>query len=144
FCTGIASDEELAGLVTDLAGHDLGALLDAFGACDAESGRPSVVFAYTVKGWGLPIAGHPRNHSALLTTQQIDEMRTGLGLTRDTEWDRFDPTSPEGILCHVRHEHLERHKGQHSLEIRVPDQTGVRTGRAVSTQEVFGRVLVDL
>ena len=26
----------------------------------------------------------------------------------------------------------------------MPDQTGVRTGRAVSTQEVFGRVLVDL
>ncbi len=26
-----------------------------------------MVFAYTVKGWGLPIAGNPRNHSALLT-----------------------------------------------------------------------------
>ena len=35
--------------------------------------RPSVVFAYTVKGWGLPIAGNPRNHSALLTGEQIDD-----------------------------------------------------------------------
>src|SRR6266498_2087957 len=68
FCADIASDQDLAALVTDLAGHDLGALLDAFAACDAEPGRPSVVFAYTVKGWGLPMAGHPRNHSALLTS----------------------------------------------------------------------------
>jgi len=40
------------------------------------------VFAYTVKGWGLPMAGNPRNHSALLTTGQVDEMRERLGLTR--------------------------------------------------------------
>src|SRR5580698_358740 len=67
FCAGLP-DEELAPLVTDLAGHDMGALLDAFAACDADKDRPSVLFAYTIKGWGLPIAGNPRNHSALLTT----------------------------------------------------------------------------
>ena len=50
FCAGLA-DDELAALVTDLAGHDLRSLLDAFAACDAEKDRPSVVFAYTVKGW---------------------------------------------------------------------------------------------
>src|SRR6478672_1791391 len=55
-------DEELAPLVTDLGGHDLDAMLDAYAQCDAEPDRPSVVFAYTVKGWGLPIAGNPRNH----------------------------------------------------------------------------------
>ncbi len=90
FCAGLA-DDELASLVTDLAGHDLRSLLGAFAACDAEKDRPSVVFAYTVKGWGLPIAGNPRNHSALLTTGQVNEMRARLGLTADTEWDRFDP-----------------------------------------------------
>ena len=45
--------------------------------------RPSVVFAYTIKGWGLPIAGNPRNHSALLTTTQVDELRRAIGLDRD-------------------------------------------------------------
>ena len=54
------------------AGHDLGSLLQAFAECDAEKDRPSVVFAYTIKGWGLPMAGNPRNHSALLSTAQID------------------------------------------------------------------------
>ena len=36
----------------------------AYRACDDVADRPSVVFAYTVKGWGLPIAGDPLNHSA--------------------------------------------------------------------------------
>ena len=66
-------------------------VLDAFAQCDAVTDRPSVVFAYTVKGWGLPIAGNPRNHSALLTTEQVDALRTAHGLTRETEWDRLDP-----------------------------------------------------
>ena len=59
-------------LVTNLGGHDLGVLLDAYRACDEVTDRPSVVFAYTVKGWGLPMAGDPMNHAALLTADQID------------------------------------------------------------------------
>ncbi len=144
FCAGIASDEELAGLVTDLAGHDLGALLDAFGACDAESGRPSVVFAYTVKGWGLPMAGHPRNHSALLTTAQVDEMRERLGLTAATEWDRLDPMTRAGQWVAARREHLAAAPRVSRPAVAVPDSTGMRSGRPISTQEAFGRILVDL
>ena len=148
FCAGLA-DDELAALVTDLAGHDLRSLLDAFAACDAEKDRPSVVFAYTVKGWGLPIAGNPRNHSALLSTTQVDEMRARLGLTPDTEWDRFDPMTPAGQWAAARREHLARPPrgsaiDQGPLAVTVPDATGLRTGRPLSTQEAFGRILVDL
>ncbi|MGH3069905.1 MAG: transketolase-like TK C-terminal-containing protein [Streptosporangiaceae bacterium] len=147
FCAGLA-DDELAALVTDLAGHDLRSLLDAFAACDADSGRPSVVFAYTVKGWGLPIAGNPRNHSALLTTTQMHEMRVRLGLTADTEWDRFDPMTPAGQWAAARREHLARSSRPPGAAgppaVTVPDSTGLRTGRALSTQEAFGRILVDL
>jgi pyruvate dehydrogenase E1 component len=151
FCAGLA-DDELAGLVTDLAGHDLRSLLAAFAACDAEKDRPSVVFAYTVKGWGLPMAGNPRNHSALLTTTQMDEMRARLGLTADTEWDRFDPMTPAGQWAAARREHLARpsqppafqHGAAGAPAVTVPDSTGLRTGRALSTQEAFGRILVDL
>src|SRR6266542_3026902 len=148
FCAGLG-DDELAALVTDLAGHDLRSLLGAFAACDAEKDRPSVVFAYTVKGWGLPIAGNPRNHSALLTTTQVDEMRARLGLTADTEWDRFDPMTPAGQWAAARREHLARPPrrsagGQGPAAVTVPDATGLRTGRPLSTQEAFGRILVDL
>lgn len=47
------ADDELGPLVTDLGGHDLEAVLEAYAQCDAVEDRPSVVFAYTVKGWGL-------------------------------------------------------------------------------------------
>jgi pyruvate dehydrogenase E1 component len=148
FCADLP-DENLARLVTDLAGHDIGSLLDAFAACDAEKDRPSVLFAYTIKGWGLPIAGNPRNHSALLTTGQIDQMRERLGLTDATEWDRLDPMTAAGQWAAARREHLARPQpgpgtGRQGAAVTVPDATGVRTARPIATQEAFGRILVDL
>jgi pyruvate dehydrogenase E1 component len=149
FCAGLP-DEELAPLVTDLAGHDMGALLDAFAACEAEKDRPSVLFAYTIKGWGLPIAGNPRNHSALLTTQQVERLREQNGLTEVSEWDRLDPMTPAGQWAAARREHLARPAavasttGAAAATIAVPDSTGLRAARPVSTQEAFGRLLVDL
>jgi pyruvate dehydrogenase E1 component len=143
FCAGLP-DEELATLVTDLAGHDMGALLDAFAACDAEKDRPSVLFAYTIKGWGLPIAGNPRNHSALLTTQQVEQLRQQAGLTEATEWDRLDPMTPAGQWAAARREHLARPAPSAAVAISLPDSTGLRAARPISTQEAFGRLLVDL
>ncbi|MFF4881068.1 pyruvate dehydrogenase [Micromonospora sp. NPDC000668] len=143
FVGGIA-DEELGPLVTDLGGHDLSAMLDAYAQCDAVTDRPSVVFAYTVKGWGLPIAGNPRNHSALLSTEQVDVLRAAQGLTRETEWDRLDPASPAGIRAGARREALFRAPRERALGVTVPESTGVRAAKPISTQEVFGRVLVDL
>ncbi|TDC98291.1 pyruvate dehydrogenase [Actinomadura sp. 7K507] len=137
-------DAELGPLVTDLGGHDVEAVLDAFAECDAVRDRPSVVFAYTVKGWGLPLAGGPRNHAALLTGEQIDELRTRTGLTSETEWDPLDPASPAGIWAGARRDHLARRPRSASPEVAVPAATGVRTGKPTSTQEVFGRVLTDL
>ena len=83
-------------------------MLAAYAACNEVRDRPSVIFAYTVKGWGLPIAGDPRNHSALLLPEQIDEFAGGLGLTAQTEWDRFDASTAAGILCSQRREALRR------------------------------------
>ncbi|MEU8311545.1 MULTISPECIES: pyruvate dehydrogenase [unclassified Micromonospora] len=137
-------DDELGPLVTDLGGHDAQAMLDAYAQCDAVTDRPSVVFAYTVKGWGLPIAGNPRNHSALLTTEQVDALRAAHGLTPETEWDRLDPASPAGIRAGERREALSRPPRERALGVTVPETTRVRANKPVSTQEAFGRVLVDL
>ena len=143
FCAAIA-DADLAGLVTDLAGHDFRSLLDAFGECDRDKVRPGVVFAYTVKGWGLPLAGNPRNHSALVTTAQVDELRERLGLTLATEWDRLDPMTAAGQWVTARREHLARAPRGHPPALAVPDSTGLRAGRGMSTQEALGRILVGL
>ncbi|MBT8240513.1 MAG: hypothetical protein KJN63_04740, partial [Acidimicrobiia bacterium] len=92
-------DDALKHLVTDLGGHDLGRLLETFRECDETPDQPSVVFAYTIKGWGLPIAGDPLNHAALLNPDQIGELRARIGLTEQTEWDRFPADSAAGEMC---------------------------------------------
>jgi len=137
-------DDELASLVTDLGGHDFGRLLDAYAACDEVTDRPSVVFAYTVKGWGLPTAGNARNHSALLSSEQIAELRAATGLTRECEWDRFDPTSAAGELAAFRARVLHRPEPDPSPGLEVPESTAPRSPKQVSTQESFGRILVAL
>src|SRR5688500_20192333 len=50
-------DGEIAAAFRDLGGHDLEALVDAYRSADAEVARPSVIFAYTIKGWNLPTEG---------------------------------------------------------------------------------------
>ena len=143
FCQSY-DDESLRALVTDLGGHDLASMLAAYQACDAQTDRPSVVFAYTIKGWSLPLAGNPRNHSALMSTEQIDAMRAGLGLSKHTEWDRFPAGSAAGKLADERGRHLTRRPRRPQSRIEVPSQTGLRPTKPVATQEAFGRVLVDL
>jgi len=136
-------DDEIAPLVHNLGGHDLRLLIDCYRACDAVPDRPSVVFAYTVKGWGLPIAGDPLNHSVLLSADQIGELRASVGLTADAEWERFDPASPEGAVCGTTGAELNNVPPPPRPVIAVPDATGV-PARATSTQETFGRILTRL
>ena len=138
------SDEELGPLIQNLGGHDVGELLRAYQACDAVTDQPSVVFAYTVKGWGLPIAGDPLNHAALLNPAQIDDFRRSMGLTKETEWDRFDPLTAPGQLCDSVGGEINNSSIPPRPMVPVPHETGVFTAKPVSTQESFGRILTSL
>ena len=139
------NDVDLPALVFDLGGHDLGSLLQCFQACDMESDRPSVVFAYTIKGHGLPFAGDPLNHAALLTSEQVDDLRNRVGLTWETEWDRFEPASAEGRLCARVGRELNNVPPPPRPQPPIPDSAlSVGEQQRVSTQEAFGRVLVRL
>ena len=131
-------------LVKDLGGHDLADLLDAFAAARAERERPTVLFAYTIKGHGLAIAGRPMNHSALLTGEQIDELRFELGLTPGTEWDPFGPDTPEGRLCRAAAERLRRPEPPPRPRIEVPARLSDKDPVKTSTQEALGRLILDL
>ncbi|MCP4222781.1 MAG: pyruvate dehydrogenase, partial [Actinomycetia bacterium] len=138
-------DAALTKLVTDLGGHDLGLLVDTFAQCDAIDDRPSVVLAYTIKGWGLPIAGDPLNHAALLTADQIDEFRANIGLTAETEWDRFDPESEPGRVCASVGADINNLPTPPRPTLPVPQIAApIATSGLVSTQEAFGRVLTRL
>ena len=139
------SDEELAPLVQNLGGHDLRTLVDCFRQCDEVTDRPSVVFAYTVKGWGLPMAGDPLNHAALLSPEQVADFRASLGMTDADEWDRFDPESAEGRLCASIGGELNNVAPAPRPVLPVPESVGGTIGpKPVSTQETFGRLLVRL
>ncbi len=142
-CAGL-DDVALAELVTDLGGHDPVAMLRAYAECDAVSDRPSVVFAYTVKGWGLPTAGSARNHSSLLSKEQIDHLREKQGLTAADEWNRLDPQSLAGRWVGQRAERLRRDALRKRTSVSVPPETGIATSRPISTQDAFGRTLVAL
>ena len=138
-------DAELKHLVTDLGGHDLGLLLETFRGCDAVPDRPSVVFAYTIKGFGLPMAGDPMNHSALLSPEQIDTFRSELGLDETTEWDRFAPGSDAGRWCRRVGGDIKNAPPTPRPVPPVPHAArSVTRNGAVSTQEAFGRVLASL
>jgi pyruvate dehydrogenase E1 component len=131
-------------LVEDLGGHDLGDILDALAASRAEPARPTVLFAYTIKGYRLPIAGRPLNHSALLTAEQVGDLRAQLGLTVETEWDGLAPETPEGRLCTETRERLDRPGEQKAARIAVPARLSGRAPARASTQETVGRMLLEL
>jgi len=138
------NDEELFEILTDLGGHNVESLLQAFAECDAVTDRPSVVFAYTIKGWHLPIAGDPRNHSAQISEAQIDALRARVGLTRENEWERFEPGSAEDALVRARGVALTHPQPDPDAQVSIPITTGVKGGGKSSTQEIFGRVLSEM
>ncbi len=143
------SDEELAPLVFNLGGHDYPLLLDSLRQCDQASDRPSVVFAYTIKGYSLPIAGDPMNHSSQLSGAQIDNLRRRNGLTEETEWDRFDPDSDAGRLCASLGSEINNLPPPARPVLPFPSGT-IKLGsssaasKPVSSQEAFGRSLAAL
>jgi pyruvate dehydrogenase E1 component len=141
------TNDQLGPLIKNLGGHDLGRLVEAYRNCDAVTDRPSIVFAYTIKGHGLPFAGDPLNHAAILTPAQIESLRTDLGLTADTEWDRFASDSPAGKLC--AHIGEARRAADDAALTRpsaaaAPHQTSPLVSKPTSTQESFGRILTSL
>jgi pyruvate dehydrogenase E1 component len=137
-------DETLKDTLTNLGGHDIAALDRCYREA-RRSGAPSVVFAYTVKGWGLPIAGNRMNHSALLTEAQIDLLRSASGLDPEREWDRFANDTAEGRLCRQAADRLQRHPSRAPRkDLDLPIETGATSTGSSSTQEAFGRIVLGL
>lgn len=137
-------DENLPGLLANLGGHDLEELLHTLQEADRIANTPTVIFAYTIKGWGLPIAGDRLNHSALLTEKQMAELQVKLNIKSGEEWAAFPPGSPEARLCQVARQRLypETEPSPVLLPAEViPARLDVEQGGTTSTQEAFGRVV---
>jgi pyruvate dehydrogenase E1 component len=135
-------EDDLRAAVRDLGGHDLGKLIDAYRAVEAD--RPTVLFAYTIKGWSLPVEGHPENHSALLTNDQFAELGAALGADASDPWAEFAADSAEAELCAEVAERLDREDPPPREPPAVPPSLGRRHRGVASTQQAFGRFFVDL
>jgi pyruvate dehydrogenase E1 component len=134
------SDAALAELVADLGGHDLRLLGEALDSADQVRDRPSVIFAHTIKGWGLPLAGDPLNHTMLLTPGQIDELRSALGVAEGAEWDGFAPGSEEAELVQTLPP-LFTPPPPRAANVDIPAELDESYPPECSSQEAFGRVL---
>lgn len=135
-------DATLLRAISNLGGHDIAAMQHAYDHID--DSRPTVILAYTIKGYGLPTQGHPQNHSALLTDEQFAQLADALGEDPHQPFTRFDPQSSAGRLCRRTAERLRRDEPRTVAPPQVPTDIG-RTPPAVSnTQSALGRTLLDL
>jgi pyruvate dehydrogenase E1 component len=140
--TADVPDEQLAAAVRNLGGHDLGALREAYGRIDDT--RPTVIIAYTLKGYGLAIEGHPQNHSALLTGAQLDELADRLGLDPADPWATFPDGSPAAGLLSAAAARLGRPAADLPAVPAVPADLGRTPHGTATTQAALGRTLLDL
>ncbi len=82
------SDEELLALMSNLGGHDMASMLEAFESIDHD--RPVCFIAYTIKGVGLPFQGHKDNHAGLMTVAQMEKYRESQNIRPGHEWDKYE------------------------------------------------------
>ncbi len=141
------TDAELAALMTNLGGHDLPSLLEAFEEA-ARHDRPTCFIAYTIKGHGLPLAGHKDNHAGLMTTAQMDAFRTEMGIRPGHEWDRFEGLSLpakdfERFLAEVPFNRAGTRR-LHADAIPVPERLAADVPAVTSTQFGFGKILDEI
>jgi len=140
------SDDELARLMNNLGGHDLPALLDAFGRIDHD--RPTCFICYTIKGFGLPFAGHKDNHAGLMTEKQMEAFRAAMNIRPGHEWDKFEglATSPQKIQSFLDNIPFASSAPRRlsAPKIEVPDTLNVTIANVMSTQSGFGALLNEI
>jgi pyruvate dehydrogenase E1 component len=139
-------DDGLAALMTNLGGHCVESLMDAFDSADDE--RPTLFIAYTVKGYGLPLAGHKDNHSGMMNPGQIDQLRMAMGIEAGQEWEPFAGLGGNmaARLKNFIGDSVLAAKPEEPVapQIHVPARFAVPSGDVQSTQAAFGNVLLDL
>lgn len=138
-------DDALARLMTNLAGHDLPSLLDAFARVDDD--RPTCFIAYTIKGFGLPFAGHKDNHAGLMTPAQMDTFRAAMRIRPGREWDKFEGlgAEPGELQRIIDAAPILRRKPRGAVaQLDVPAKLAFPAQKVTSTQAGFGAILNEI
>ncbi len=143
------SDDDLAALMTNLGGHCLPTLLDAFhGIADD---KPRLILCYTIKGLGLPFQGHKDNHAGLMTPTQVETLRTQMGIAEGAEWEPLAGL-PDTVRTHVA-DYLKAvpfaaraPRRFDAAPVPVPGRDAFpnQFPDTIATQAAFGRILNDI
>ncbi|WP_417310960.1 transketolase-like TK C-terminal-containing protein [Devosia sp.] len=135
------SDAELAALMANLGGHCVESLLEQFEAASGD--QPTVFIAYTVKGWGTPLAGHKDNHAGQMTAAQMAQLQAEHGIDAGEEWDPLagldNPDALQAFIDAVPF-NAGTSRRLSSPVVKTPGPQFIGTG-ATSTQAAFGRIL---
>ncbi len=138
------SDAELAALMENLGGNCVATMAESFAAIDHD--RPTCFLAYTIKGWGTPIAGHKDNHGGLMNKPQMAEWQAHMGVSEGAEWEPFETVEdPAGLQEFLSRAPFfakgPRRFGDDKLQVPAIE---VATDRQISTQMAFGKILDSL
>ncbi|MDA0707736.1 MAG: transketolase, partial [Proteobacteria bacterium] len=139
-------NDTLADVMTNLGGHDLETLTSAFAEA-GDSEQPQCFIAYTVKGMGLPLAGHKDNHAGLMSVAQMQAFQTSQNVSSGDEWEKFGGVEEEAEKLQYYIDNCAyqtRKKGKLKaaeipIPVIVPPKDDVQ-----STQEAFGKIMFDL
>ena len=136
-------DASLHRLMTNLAGNDMQAVVDAFE--NVTDDTPTCFIAYTIKGQGLPFAGHKDNHSGLMTLDQMAGFKKGMGIEDGQEWDKFAgltsaPADLQAFLDAAPF-NAEGRRRTDAPVVAIPAQLTKPNDKKSSTQEGFGKIL---
>src|SRR3954453_17067013 len=135
-------DEALAALMTNLAGHDMASLVEAFDG--ARDDVPTLFIAYTIKGFGLPFAGHKDNHAGLMNPGQIAALREKIGIAEGEEWEPWaglGGNSAEAARALASASRVARERKSRRWEVAEVPAIVPPAGAEQSTQAAFGRIL---
>jgi pyruvate dehydrogenase E1 component len=138
-------DDALAALMTDLGGHCMESVVQAFD--DADDDVPTLFIAWTIKGFGLPFAGHKDNHAGLMNPTQTAALRASMNIAEDEEWEPLagiGANARPAVEAAIARSRIVREKRARNFgNVAIPE-IPAPAGEEQSTQAAFGRILLDL
>jgi pyruvate dehydrogenase E1 component len=138
-------DAALASLFADLGGHCMETLVEAFDG--AQDDVPTLFIAWTIKGYGLPFAGHKDNHAGLMNPTQMAALRESMGVREGHEWEPLESVGDNArgaVEALLERSRIAREKRARNFGGVVVPAIPAPAGEEQSTQAAFGRILLDL
>ena len=135
------SDSEFLELMSNLGGHCISTLCESFNKI--KNDKPTAFIAYTIKGWGTPLAGHKDNHAGLMTKAQMDDFKLRLEINHGEEWNKFsDEKNQLNVDEYIKNLPFQK-AGRRKFKgnkIAIDEPVLINDDK-ISTQSAFGKIL---